>query len=389
MHNVNAVFRAHGLLRILNSHAFKQFNTKIDSITLELEEISNNQDNLQVHQLISLSKFLKQVNEFSTMRERLPRIFLIAIVSEYEIFVGNFLRLIFTEHPKYLNSSEKKFSYKEVADCSDLDAFREKVIEKEIDSIMRESSSNQLKCIENRLNISTLIKFDNYKHFIEISQSRNLFTHCNGIISEQYIQELKNVGLDTTTVKVGDELKCDHKYLLNSRDIILEVAIKLFYTVQSKIFSDDESDELEVRILSISYDLLVEQKNELAIEILTFALNNKITKELIKKMLKINLAISYKRLKKKQKFNEIMNDDWSSSDEDIKLALSVLKENDHEVYRLMKKIGDDKRDRRFSYAHWPLYEDYRKKDDFKNLFREIFNEDLDSSKLEEKSDQAS
>ena len=81
------------------------------------------------------------------------------------------------------------------------------MLEKEIESLRRKSYIEQFKELETKFSIK-LTKFDRWPYFIESAQRRNLFTHCDGIVSKQYLDVCRDVNFKFDKVyKVGERLE--------------------------------------------------------------------------------------------------------------------------------------------------------------------------------------
>lgn len=93
------------------------------------------------------TKFRKFTNYSNSLKE-LPKLYAIGIVNAYDDFFTNLIRVILTKKPDIFHSSEKKFSFSEINEMGSLNDFKEKIINDEIDQIMRGSHSDQIKWIK-------------------------------------------------------------------------------------------------------------------------------------------------------------------------------------------------------------------------------------------------
>jgi len=111
----------------------------------------------------------------------------IALVSQFDVYLGQLIRGIFFHKPEILNGSAKTFSYAQLVRFDSLDAAREHVIEKEVETILRESHADQFSWLEKSLGISLRNPLPIWPNFIEVTQRRNLFVHTDGVVSSQYL----------------------------------------------------------------------------------------------------------------------------------------------------------------------------------------------------------
>ena len=84
--------------------------------------------------------------------------------------------------------------------------------------------------------------------------------------------------------------------------------------------------------------------------------------------------------------NVIKKEDWSIGNE-FKLAKLVLEENYDEAGKLMIKIGkNDELVNQKAYNKWPLFKLFRKTDQFKASYLELYNEEFTLEELQSKKD---
>ena len=119
-------------------------------------------------------------------RKLVPRSMLVALVSQYDAFLGRLLKLIFRARPELLNSSDKSFSYSQVSSFSSIDEIRDHVINKEIEGILRNSHADQMKYMQTKFGLPLTEGLSIWPAFIELTERRNLFVHADGIVSHQY-----------------------------------------------------------------------------------------------------------------------------------------------------------------------------------------------------------
>src|SRR5262249_33941500 len=138
--------------------------------------------------------------------EQLPQIFLIGMVSAYDAFFAHLVRIIFLTRPELLSSSEKHISFKDLTLLGSVEAARDLMVEKEVDTLMRDSHADQIEWIEKKLSMTLRADLPIWPKFIEICERRNLFTHTDGRVTDQYLKICKQHGFDTESIKVQEKL---------------------------------------------------------------------------------------------------------------------------------------------------------------------------------------
>jgi hypothetical protein len=127
----------------------------------------------------------------------IPRLFMMGLVSAYDSFLSQLIRCIFVTRPELLSSSERNISLKELTEIGSVEEARERIIDKEVESVIRDSHSQQIDWLERKLNMPLRKDLKIWPEFIEICERRNLLSHNNGEISAQYMAVCREHNVDT------------------------------------------------------------------------------------------------------------------------------------------------------------------------------------------------
>ena len=306
---------------------------------------------------------------------------IVAFVSIYDAFLGDLLKGVFQIKPEILNSCNKEFSFSEIIKFQNIDSFKEHIIEKEIETILRDSHSKQIEWIANKLGIKLTSDLPDFKHFIEITERRNLFVHADGKVSKQYIAVCKKYNIETN-LKIGDTITVDANYFKHCYDILFEIGIKLGQVLWRNLDSKNSLEEADENLIDINYDLLKNKEYKLASKMLDFS-----TKKYVKHYNKeyeyifhINLALSYYLQGKKEECYKIIdNIDWSAIDSKYKLAVAVLKENYEEACNYMECVNKEKL--QYMYGEWPLFTQFRCSPEFKQSYKKMYGTDFEFQEI--------
>lgn len=322
----------------------------------------------------------EKVDTTSLAYRLLPVNFVVSFVSQYDAYLGQLIRTMFKIKPELLNSSEKSIQLTELSSFESIEEAKEFIIEKEVESVLRESHLKHFKWIEGKLSIPLRKDLPSFSDFIEVTERRNLFVHCNGIISRQYIDNCKDEKvIDIEKAEIGQKLNADPRYYQKCYTVLFEIGVKLGQVIWRKL-QPDKIEDADKHLNNVCYELLIKGHNKLALNLLTFAT------ETLKKhhdhemlcILTINQSLAHYLSGKKEVAKKILgNHDWSATSDKFKLATAVLKEEFESAIKLMKVIGDtNDHVNKDAYREWPLFRTFRKRDDFKNAYKEIFLEEL-------------
>lgn len=306
--------------------------------------------------------------------------FIVSMISQFDAYMGSLIRTMFISKPELLNSSEKNITFSKLLDFIDLDEAREYIIEKEVETVLRDNHISHFKWLENKIGIPLTKDLPSWSDFIELTERRNLFVHCNGVVSSQYLNICnQNNYIFEKEIKVGDKLGVTEEYFNKAYRTILEIGFKLGQVMWRKLLPD-EIDEADFNLLNYSFELIQEDDYDTAILLLEFATSiiKKHSSEDFKLRLLLNLAQSHKWKGNNEKCLKIVNGtDWSAYSNTFKLASSVLLDDFENASEIMKGIGaNDKDMTKTSYKDWPIFKEFRKTQLFLNTYSEVFEEEF-------------
>jgi len=299
----------------------------------------------------------------------------ISLISQYDNFFGNLLKEIYKIQPAIINSSEKTLTFSELSKFDWLKEARKNIIEREVESVIRENHIYHFTYLENHLGIK-LTKLSIWKDFIELTERRNLFAHCDWIVSTQYINNCSKNWYDTGDTKVWDKLNITPEYLRFSHKILYEISVKLVHTISRKI-NIEKLEEADNELNNLCYKLLSSSRFELADTILDFAVNQKKHFDSKSK----DYFILNHALSKSLNWNDseasiiIKSKDWSSCSDYLKLAKETILNNYETVYELMLKIWKNENIEKHDYQEWPLFYKIRREKKFQETFKKIYWEE--------------
>ncbi|EAA6522349.1 hypothetical protein DOI81_18925 [Salmonella enterica subsp. enterica serovar Gaminara] len=371
------------LRKNLRDEYYKKNKNCDDFIETNAKDIERNEDG----KIIRFSIHRSESYQFKRIkRERdksiklslvIPNNLLVAIVSEYDAFLGDLIREIYNSKPESVHGFGKEFSFKEIIDFGSIDALKEHVIEKDIESILRNSHLEQIYTLEKKFNIELTKGLDILPSFIEITERRNLFVHCKGIVSSQYIKVCTENNVQLDNITVGKKLYASNDYIFKAINIFSEMAIKLTHVLWNKIFKEDIK-HIEKSIHDISYETLDRGKYELVIAISPLFLSKSFNSigEAIKRTTLINYCIALKENGNKKASDRLLDEyDWTACDPAFKMAEKILREDYKTAAAYMKKSYDMGDLQKEDIDQWPLFLQFRKTDEFKELYDLLFGKE--------------
>jgi len=308
----------------------------------------------------------------------LPRLFILGLISAYDVFLSNLIRTILLKKPDILPFSEKNFSFKDLLEIGSIEAARERIIEKEVESVIRSSHADQIRWLEKKLEMTLTKDLKIWPDFIEICERRNLITHTGGVISSQYISVCKEHGVDVAARRVGDELTVDQRYYAHAVTVILEMGIKLTQVIWRKLVPT-EIEQAATELNKFAYATIVNRKYKAAAEILEFGLQTlkKHGTEAIRKSMIVNYANAVKLGGDKSGAERILDsEDWSAAKDVYKLCVAAVKDDVDRVISMMETTVRSGELEVSEIRDWPVFEKMRSDLRFVDAFEKAFGEKL-------------
>lgn len=321
------------------------------------------------------SAHYRQLQGIEITRKVLPRSFVMALVSTYDCFLSRLLACLFDLKPELLNPSEHVLTYAQLKEFETTEVATAFLVEKEIESVLRESHIKQFKWMENRFNVLLTKDLNVWPQFIEVTERRNLFAHCDGKVSNQYLKVCRaNRVAFHKEPQVGQQLEVSQEYFEEAYSSIFEVSVKLAQVLWRKVRPADLIDA-DRSLLVTSYELIVREQYELAQALLEFGENTlkKYANEESHRKIVVNLAQTYKWLDRSEDCAALLaHYDWTVAKPIFALAVAVLENRFDDAAAVMRRIGPNGEIPEAEYKLWPLFKEFRKSEQFLLAYTEIF-----------------
>lgn len=373
---------------LLNPHRIESFEkiTTFINKKVNYEEIDWYKIPFVKEWEIRIFKQLKKDADISSLSfDIISESLFVSLISKYDAFLNNLLINLYNIKPEIINSSDKKISFSDFYSMKDIDLAKKYIIEKEVESVLRDSHEEHFRYLENKLWMKLREDLDIWWKFIELTERRNLIVHNNWIINNQYFSVCDKNKNTWNKNKVWDKIKIDMLYFIECYYVLYELTVKLTITIWCKLMPW-ELDEIDKELNNICFDLLNLKEYKLADKLLDFACSQKkFSNNENKYIFIINKSLSkYLQWEKEIAKNIIWCTDWSAFWDDFKLAVSIINENYNESYKLIKKIWLNWDIDKNAYIEWPLFNEIKKEKDFRKTYEEIFWESYKNVKLPEK-----
>lgn len=300
----------------------------------------------------------------------------IGVFSEYDAFMGSLLKAMYAAKPDLFRSIRREIALTELMEFDSLKSVMHDMLDKEIDTFRRKSYVEQFAELEAKFDIK-LRAFTEWPQFVEITQRRNLMTHNDGRVSQQYLSVCQKEGVRLeASRKVHDKLELPGSYLVNTMFVISKTAFMLGHTLWRKVLPEQVQIADEA-LNSTIYELLHKKRWKSAAHFGRFGLQEPMvrrTTHLARRIRVVNTAIALVNLDQQAAAEVLLDqEDWSASIREFKLATAVLKGQHNEAAKIMQDIGKSgELVNQMAYHAWPLFNKFRDQPEFQAAYEAIY-----------------
>lgn len=324
-------------------------------------------------------KLKKTMYNITRAKSIIPRTFIVSVVSEYDAFVGRMTKVMYYLNPEKLNNSDRKFSFSELMGFESIGDAKAFMIEKEVETLLRKSHKEQLEVLGRKFDVELTKDVVGWKEFIEITERRNLFVHCDGIVSSHYLAVCLENSIDISNCKKGDVLTISPEYLLKAYQTFVVMGVMLGHVLWRK-FIKCETDLADNNLMDLMYDNLNKLGKGVACDIGRFSIEciKRFSNDVTNRIVKINYAIALKMSKRDKEAEKVLSGlDWSATSLNFKLAVAVLRGEYVKACEFMRAIGARGEVSKANYIEWPLFWEFRETQLFADCYNEVFGEEFD------------
>jgi hypothetical protein len=306
------------------------------------------------------------------------RSFLVSLVSVLDIFMASIFRFVFMRTPERLNK-KGALTFEQMSDFDSIESARLFLIEREIDSLLRESRMKQFDWLEENVGVKFRRNDDIWANAVELEQRRHIFVHCDGRVTNDYIRicRASNVKLPPA-LKAGDTLLNLPEYFEHTCCTALDVGIRIAQVVWRKLLPDDR--KADHQFLMFCYHRIVEEEYGVACRALWAVFKEslfKLSSQDTEFRCLLNLAQTYKWAGHTESCSELLaSRDFSATKPLFRLAKASLEEQWEDAFRLFEEVGGQSDMKAEDYRAWPIFRQLRERPEFPALFERVFGTPL-------------
>lgn len=283
---------------------------------------------------------------------------IIMLITRFEDFISDFIKYLYLKYPKkYLDNQTICFS--EISQ-SNLSEIRGKIIDREIDEMMRKSYMDWFDLFkEHNMNLACCKEECNF--LTELYATRNVIVHNCGIVNEQYLKNAK-----FTEYKLGEKVKVDDDFIKKSFECIK--TIMLCIMVEGMRLEKDNKDENSDAIFGFAFDELVLNNYNCSKTVFKALYDSPFTNEINKQMSRVNHWIAKIELYGLESVKtEIENFDVSALEPTFLMAKNILLSKYKEATEVLIELCENKKIYSLEFEEWPLFKKYKSTNEYKEF----------------------
>ena len=304
----------------------------------------------------------KGQNEIRKLVDRPKILFestLITLLIKYEDCIAKLFRFLVENYPNaYL--SDKSITYAELVDINEsFKDVQKRFIDKEIDELMRYPISEWYKKIKDKHKIKFAFTEPVFTEFTKVYYARNIIVHNQGIVNDSYLK-----GTNDKDYLIGDQIYLDRDYIDKAIELTRLILIGTFWGI--KKLSKDKN-QLITYLFNKGYDCLVEKNWGLAKFINSTLMEDIEQEEAMLLCERVNYWIAEKNASGLETIREEVEAlDTSSMRRQFVIAKCALL-NDYTSLSKELELAIDTEIPASYIAEWPLFNDYRKSENYKEF----------------------
>ncbi|MDR6574301.1 hypothetical protein J2X60_002960 [Curtobacterium sp. 320] len=308
----------------------------------------------------ALSSYLESIARVTLSPPPTPMLLgslLVSLVGELETLVGAVARALYAHQPGKLSELGKSYTWGEIERFETVAEMREHVADHAVEKMLYGSFSDWFDLLERRFGVPRPARSTEFKT-LEVIQRRHLMVHSAGVVSRQYLENLKDFKVEAD---LHDQLVVDYKYLADATDALFVVALSLVAGTTFKSARDVEAQErMERRISNTTYYLLQEERYEAVISIVQHLALNRMRDELAKHIIQVNGWIALKQLGRFAECRKAVERfDTRSKSNNLRLAKMALLDQVEAAHTLAREMLESEELPAEHWLAWPLLADVR------------------------------
>ncbi|HVZ93348.1 MAG TPA: hypothetical protein VG797_02450 [Phycisphaerales bacterium] len=335
-------------------------------INISTEPISQQSESVPTSNQLPITESLtaKLVTFVETARRRTPShghtlrtSALMLAVSLLDALFADLLQLYFVKYPSSLDGEEHKISFSEICSLGSIDAARELVLHRKIESILRRSCRKQIEYFTARLKIDLSDLVPYLSILDETVQRRHVWVHNGGRVNKLYLANVDEKY--SKQFAEGETLPVDAQYLRRAIDRVNLAGVVISQQCWRK-WLPSETRFADSALADNVFDTLCDKRYVAAQYLGKYACRVVASSDESRRNTILNYAQAFRWAGKPERAKSIvLEHDWSSCNMRYRIAAMVLSDEVSEAIKILPlaiAAGE------LSVHHlreWPIFQSFR------------------------------
>ena len=333
--------------------------------------------------LLKVIKGQEQVRRIDNGTAALPASTLMSMVAAFDSIIADLVTVLLKERKDKLNLGERSVPLADVLASASVDEIIDRFVLNEVYELLRGSHDEQVKFIEKNFDIDIRSDWKRWADFIEVFERRNLLAHGEATFTNRYAEICRRHGKTVNIRKPGEKIELGRQYLRHAADTLLEFGVLLAFSLWRKHFKDEEQKAFAA-LNQAAYQFIIEGRLVVAENMLKFASGLKTTgcTEFTRRMIIVNRANALRKLKRQEEAEKVLASmDWSATSNYFQISVAAVRGDVEGVVSRMEAVktdnpGEDQKISKQEFRDWPVFDQMRTEEKFRNEFERVFGEPL-------------
>lgn len=332
--------------------------------------------NFGIYDIDLADRIIKFRETYNKTEQMLRGDFIQSLVNIWERLVGALLKARFLDDPRSLDVG-LKMSVTDILNCSTYEDILHSLSEKAVKECLMGDVDDQLGGLKKLLcaDCASIVSKDILRRIRELFLRRNLFVHCGGVVTNEFLTKEKAFHGDG--FKLGETVVLTDEYINNAWDSMYALGVVLVHLVAQNYAKkkklDEKEDEITFALSNAACEAIVSKRCYPAIEMLTYALKRSVKSMSCQLALNINLGLSYKLAGNRTEFARVLRWlDRASCSNEYKACILALKDDDKSLCSLLRIIAKEKPGFIADIYSWPVFDALRMQECFRQEIQKVW-----------------
>lgn len=316
----------------------------------------------------------KLVKRFELI-DRIPEIFFIGIVTDFDNFLTNLYKNTFGMKSNFLRDLPVPISSSDIFEAKSIDQLKNRLLENHIGEFTRASIVEKFDMFHKKFDVKLSSLGIEFHKINEIFERRNCIVHNDGYINRKYANKNKNEG----ELKEGDKISISIEYINQSIEEMIFIYTIIYYGIAYHLKKDSANRHwLDRNFQSTCFNYIERGKWELSEKMYKYRIESKMKADMqdsVRYMYTINYAQCVLRNSGRSAAKKVLDAvDFSATGINFKICRHAILGEFTKATNLIERYAGNADISYDDYMSWPVFFELREHVEFQNVIDKIFGQ---------------